>query len=165
MSVGRPGSEPLTTQQLTAELAAQSAAGRPGTVHPTGEAHRTAVNQTLYGLSPQRYAVLRQTLLQLRRPKLSDKLDENGLNKILRDSLPTVSEAIVEDLAEGFERLDRHSAAVEELEKTLGDLRRAPQRLPGLRAGRECCPGRRSGCRRVRNQHSRGEDNGGRICP
>jgi Putative exonuclease SbcCD, C subunit len=124
MSVGRPGSEPLTTQQLTAELAAQSAAGRPGTVHPTGEAHRTAVNQTLYGLSPQRYAVLRQTLLQLRRPKLSDKLDENGLNKILRDSLPTVSEAIVEDLAEGFERLDRHSAAVEELEKTLGDLRR-----------------------------------------
>lgn len=124
MSVGRPGSEPLTAQQLMTELAAQSAAGRPGTVHPTGEAHRTAVNQTLYGLSPQRYAVLRQTLLQLRRPKLSDKLDENGLNKILRDSLPTVSEAIVEDLAEGFERLDRHSAAVEELEKTLGDLRR-----------------------------------------
>ena len=124
MSVGRPGSEPLTTQQLTTELAAQTAAGRPGTVHPTSEAHRTAVNQALYGLSPQRYAVLRQTLLQLRRPKLSDKLDENGLNKILRDSLPTVSEAIVEDLAEGFERLDRHSAAVEELEKTLGDLRK-----------------------------------------
>lgn len=123
-SVGRPGSEPLTTQQLTMELAAQTAYGRPGTVHPTSEAHRTAVNQALYGLSPQRYAVLIQTLLQLRRPKLSDKLDENSLNKILRDSLPTVSEAIVEDLAEGFERLDRHSAAVDELEKTLGDLRR-----------------------------------------
>ena len=124
MSVGRPGSEPLTTQQLTTELAVQTAAGRPGAVHPTSEAHRTAVNQTLYGLSPQRYAVLRQTLLQLRRPKLSDKLDENGLNKILRDSLPTVSEAIVEDLAEGFERLDRHSAAVEELEQTVGNLRK-----------------------------------------
>lgn len=123
-SVGRPGSEPLTAQQLATELTAQAAAGRPGNVHPTGEAHRTAVNQALYGLSPQRYAVLRQTLLQLRRPKLSDKLDENGLNKILRDSLPTVSEAIVEDLAEGFERLDRHSAAVEELEKTLSDLRK-----------------------------------------
>jgi len=123
-SVGHPGSEPLTAQQLTTELAAQTAAGRPGTMHPTSEAHRTAVNQALYGLSPQRYAVLIQTLLQLRRPKLSDKLDENGLNKILRDSLPTVSEGIVEDLAEGFERLDRHSAAVDELEKTLGDLRR-----------------------------------------
>lgn len=123
-SVGRPGSEPLTAQQLTAELAAQTTVGRPGTMHPTAEAHRAAVSQTLYGLSPQRYAVLIQTLLQLRRPKLSDKLDENGLNKILRDSLPTVSEAIVEDLAEGFERLDRHSTAVEELEKTLGDLRK-----------------------------------------
>jgi hypothetical protein len=123
-SVGRPGSEPLTAQQLATELAAQTASGRPGTVHPSSETHRLAVNQALYGLSPQRYAVLIQTLLQLRRPKLSDKLDENGLNKILRDSLPTVSEAIVEDLAEGFERLDRHSAAVDELEKTLGDLRR-----------------------------------------
>jgi len=123
-SVGHPGSEPLTAQQLTTELAAQTAAGRPGTMHPTSEAHRTAVNQALYRLNPQRYAVLIQTLLQLRRPKLSDKLDENGLNKILRDSLPTVSEGIVEDLAEGFERLDRHSAAVDELEQTLGDLRR-----------------------------------------
>ncbi len=124
LSVGRPGSEPLTAQQLTTELAAQTAAGRPGSMHPTTEAHRVAVSQTLYGLSPQRYAVLIQTLLQLRRPKLSDKLDESSLNKILRDSLPTVSEAIVDDLAEGFERLDRHSAAVDELEKTLGDLRR-----------------------------------------
>ncbi|HEX8008522.1 MAG TPA: hypothetical protein VF482_19085, partial [Trebonia sp.] len=121
-SVGRPGSEPLSPQQLAAELAAQAAAGRPGALHPDGEAHRAAVNDALYRLSSARYAVLRRTLLQLRRPKLSDKLDERGLNDILRDSLPPVSEDIVEDLAEGFERLDRHSAAVEELQQTLRDL-------------------------------------------
>ena len=123
-SVGRPGAEPLSAQQLAAELAAQAAAGRPGSLHPDGDDHRAAVNDALYRLSPARYAALRRTLLQLRRPKLSDKLDEKGLNDILRDSLPPVSDAIVEDLAEGFERLDRHSGAVEELEKTMRDLRR-----------------------------------------
>ena len=121
-SVGRPGTEPLSPQQLAAELTAQAAVGLPGALHPDGEAHRAAVNDALYRLSPARYAVLRRTLLQLRRPKLSDKLDEKGLNDILRESLPPVSEEIVEDLAEGFERLDRHSAAVEELQQTLRDL-------------------------------------------
>ena len=123
-SVGRPGTEPLNAQQLTTELAAQAAAGRPGSLHPDGDAHRAAVNDVLYRLSAPRYAALRRTLLQLRRPKLSDKLDERGLNDILRDSLPPVSDAIVDDLAEGFERLDRHSSAVEDLEKTMRDLRR-----------------------------------------
>ncbi len=123
-SVGRPGAEPLNAQQLAAELAVQAAAGRPGSLHPDGDAHRAAVNDTLYRLSALRYAALRRTLLQLRRPKLSDKLDERGLNDILRDSLAPVTDAIVEDLAEGFERLDRHSSAVEELEKTIRDLRR-----------------------------------------
>jgi hypothetical protein len=123
-SVGRPGAEPLNAQQLAAALAEQAAVGRPGSLHPDGDAHRTAVNEALYRLSGPRYAALRRTLLQLRRPKLSDKLDERGLNDILRDSLPPVSDAIVDDLAEGFERLDRHSTAVEELEKTMRDLRR-----------------------------------------
>jgi hypothetical protein len=123
-SVGRPGAEALNIQQLAAALAEQAAAGRPGSLHPHGDAHRTAVNEALYGLSGPRYAALRRTLLQLRRPKLSDKLDERGLNDILRDSLPPVSDAVVDDLAEGFERLDRHSTAVEELEKTMRDLRR-----------------------------------------
>jgi hypothetical protein len=123
-SVGRPGTEPLSPPQLAAELATQTAAGRPGSLHPDGDAHRTAANDALYRLSPARYAALRRTLLQLRRPKLSDKLDEKGLNEVLRDSLPPVSDVIVRDLAEGFERLDRHSTAVEELQKTMRDLRR-----------------------------------------
>ena len=93
-------------------------------MHPDGPAHRKAVNEALYRLSDQRFAALRGTLLQLRRPKLSDKLDEKGLNRILRDSLPPVSEAIVKDLADGFERLDRHASAVDELAEVVGNLHR-----------------------------------------
>lgn len=122
LSVGRPGVEPLNAKQLGAALAEQAALGRRGMLHADSAGHRSAVNETLYGLSEPRYAALRRTLLQLRRPKLSDKLDEKGLNDILRDSLPPVSDAIVEDLAEGFERLDRHAAAVAELEDTIRDL-------------------------------------------
>ena len=68
-SVGRPGAEPLTAQQLAAELAVQAAASRPGSLHPDGDAHRAAVNDALYRLSAPRYAALRRTLLQLRRPE------------------------------------------------------------------------------------------------
>ena len=124
LSVGRPGAEPLNAKQLAAALAEQAALGRPGMLHADPAGHRAAVNETLYGLSEPRYAALRRTLLQLRRPKLSDKLDEKGLNGILRDSLPPVADAIIDDLAEGFERLDRHSAAVAELEGTIADLRK-----------------------------------------
>lgn len=124
LSVGRPGTEPLNAAQLGAALAEQAALGWPGKLHADSAGHRSAVNQALYGLSEQRYAALRRTLLQLRRPKLSDKLDEKGLSGILRDSLPPVSETIVEDLAEGYERLDRHAAALAELEDTMRHLRR-----------------------------------------
>jgi Putative exonuclease SbcCD, C subunit len=124
LSVGRPGTEPLNAKQLGAALAEQAALGRPGMLHADPAEHRSAVNETLYGLSEPRYAALRRTLLQLRRPKLSDKLDEKGLSDILRESLPPVSDAIVDDLAEGFERLDRHGAAVAELEETIRHLRR-----------------------------------------
>jgi hypothetical protein len=120
--LGRPGSEPLNKQQLTAALADQAGAGRTGAVHPTAKAHRDAVNGTLYRLTDRRFDTLRATLLQLRRPKLSDKLDESGLNHVLRNSLPPIADSTVADLAEGFERLDRHAAAVEDLADTIGHL-------------------------------------------
>src|SRR5262249_25793347 len=105
-------------------------AGRLGCVHPDAKVHRRAVNDTLYGLAERRFAALRSTLLQLRRPKLSDKLDEAGLNEILRNALPPIADPVVADLADGFERLDRHAAPVEDLAQPLGPLQavRAPPR-------------------------------------
>src|SRR5262249_13864786 len=112
LSLGRPGTEPLSKPQLAALLGEHAQAGRLGCVHPAAKVHRRAVNDTLYGLAERRFAALRSTLLQLRRPKLSDKLDEAGLNEILRNALPPIADPVVADLAEGFERLDRHAAAV-----------------------------------------------------
>ena len=122
LSVGGPGREPLNKLTLAALLTEQVALGRPGKVHEDPKSHRRAVNGALYRLSDKRFDALRATLRQLRRPKLSDKLDEAGLNLVLRDSLPPVADATVADLAEGFERLDRHAAAVTELEATIGHL-------------------------------------------
>lgn len=122
LTLGRPGTEPLTKPAMADLLAEQTAAGRPGQVHPDPKTHRRAVNDTLYGLQDRRFDALRATLLQLRRPKLSDKLNEESLNLILRNSLPPIAEATVRDLAEGFERLDRHAAAVGELRETIAHL-------------------------------------------
>jgi Putative exonuclease SbcCD, C subunit len=122
LALGGPGSEPLSKNLLTEALALQTAAGRPGRVHPDAKSHRKTVNENLYGLSERRFAVLRDTLLQLRRPKLSDKLNANNLNDILRDSLPPIAEVTVAELAEGFERLDRHADAVRDMQQTIGNL-------------------------------------------
>jgi hypothetical protein len=122
-SVGAPGSEPLNKKALADVLAAHDADGRPGKIHPDANAHRTAVNNALYGLPKRQFDALRNTLLQLRRPKLSDKLDVNGLDAVLRNSLPAISDTTVADLAEGFERLDRHADAVDELIETINHLR------------------------------------------
>ncbi|MDP5184830.1 SbcC/MukB-like Walker B domain-containing protein [Blastococcus sp. BMG 814] len=126
LSVGSPGREPLNKNALAKELEQHTAAGRPGKVHADARSHRTAVNAALFHMPDKRFDALRGTLRQLRRPKLSDKLDEAELNRVLRDSLPPVADATVADLAEGFERLDRHAAAVTELTATiehLGSLR------------------------------------------
>lgn len=49
-------------------------------------------------------------LLQLRRPKLSEHLDPAALSSILSSALPPVDAAQIQELAEGFERLDQQRA-------------------------------------------------------
>jgi len=122
--LGGPGAEPLNRNGLTTLLDQYNAQGRTGKVHADGKSHRRAVNDALYRLEAKRFDALRSTLLQLRRPKLSDKLDEKGLNQILCDALPPVADSVVADLAEGFERLDRHAAALQELRGVIEELLR-----------------------------------------
>lgn len=93
---------PLTRPQLDDALA-----GR-GTRHENGHDHRRAVRQALFpGMSEQRYDALITALLQLRTPKLSQRLDPALLSTLLSRALPPLGEGEVGDLAEGFERLDR----------------------------------------------------------
>jgi hypothetical protein len=113
--LGIAGTEPKSQNQLSAALADLSAAGMAGRVHPSPDTHRSEVNRVLFGLDDRQFEALRKTLLHLRKPKLSDKLSESKLDDVLRESLPPVNQAITDELADGFERLDRHREVIGEL--------------------------------------------------
>ncbi|MFD0202468.1 MULTISPECIES: TIGR02680 family protein [Saccharothrix] len=97
-----PNGAPLTSKALEAAL------GDRGTLHQNAADYRAAVRSALFpGLSEQRYDALITALLQLRTPKLSQRLDPGLLSTLLSKALPPLGEAEISDLAEGFERLDR----------------------------------------------------------
>ncbi|MBB5960373.1 uncharacterized protein (TIGR02680 family) [Saccharothrix tamanrassetensis] len=102
---------PLTGKALEAALADR------GTLHQNAADYRTAVRSALFpGLSEQRYDALITALLQLRTPKLSQRLDPGLLSALLSKALPPLGEAEISDLAEGFERLDRQREQLKRLD-------------------------------------------------
>lgn len=103
--------QPLTRGVLEERL------GDRGVVHATGNDHRTAVRTTLFPtLSEQRYDALITALLQLRTPKLSQRLDPAVLSTLLSAALPPLGQQEITDLAEGFERLDAQRQRLTTLE-------------------------------------------------
>jgi uncharacterized protein (TIGR02680 family) len=93
---------PLTRSAL------EQALGDHGILHPNATEYRAAIRTTLFpGLSEQRYDALITALLQLRTPKLSQRLDPSLLSTLLSRALPPLDQQEIADLAEGFERLDR----------------------------------------------------------
>ncbi|GAB3893555.1 hypothetical protein GCM10029964_070520 [Kibdelosporangium lantanae] len=93
---------PLTRNAL------EQALGDHGVLHPNATEYRAAVRTALFPtLSEQRYDALITALLQLRTPKLSQRLDPALLSTLLSRALPPLGQQEVADLAEGFERLDR----------------------------------------------------------
>ncbi len=89
---------PLGPEPLAAAL------GSAGRIHKKSEDYRRAVDEALFGLGA-RYGALVELLLRLRRPQLTRKLDENELPDALSDALPTLSAAIVDEVAESFRSL------------------------------------------------------------
>ncbi|MGW5454780.1 TIGR02680 family protein [Nocardia sp. NPDC003979] len=101
---------PITRKELDTRI------GSAGTVHDTGGDYRDAVRTTLFpGLSEQRYDALITALLQLRMPKLSQRLDPGLLSGLLSKALPPLGQDEIADLAEGFERLDAQRERLERL--------------------------------------------------
>jgi uncharacterized protein (TIGR02680 family) len=135
LSLVNDAQQPLTTSALTAAI------GAAGTVHPTADAYRAAVRSALFPeLDGQRYDALITALLQLRTPKLSERLDPGLLSCLLSKALPPLDQAEIAELAEGFERLDRRREEVRRLEDEVtaaesvaGRARTYAQRV--LRAG------------------------------
>ncbi|GAA1935255.1 TIGR02680 family protein [Kitasatospora viridis] len=94
-------------QPLTRAVLAEALRGR-GELHAAAADYRGTVRSTLFpGLSEQRYDAMITALLQLRTPKLSERLDPSLLSSLLSRALPPLGQGEIAELAEGFERLDR----------------------------------------------------------
>ncbi|WP_098009532.1 TIGR02680 family protein [Streptomyces sp. sk226] len=103
--------QPLTRAALTDALRDR------GEVHPSPTDHRTAVRRELFaGMGEQRYESLLSALLQLRQPKLSERLDPSLLSTLLSRALPPLGDGEITELAEGFERLDRQRDHLDRLD-------------------------------------------------
>ncbi|MET8539240.1 TIGR02680 family protein [Kitasatospora sp. NPDC004799] len=118
--IDRPGGLSLVNdagQPLTRAALAEALQGR-GELHGSPADYRNTVRSTLFpGLSEQRYDALITALLQLRTPKLSERLDPSLLSSLLSRALPPLDRGEITELAEGFERLDRQREHL----KTLDD--------------------------------------------
>ncbi|UMP05863.1 TIGR02680 family protein [Amycolatopsis sp. EV170708-02-1] len=103
--------QPLTKNAL------EEALGEHGTVHEGATEYRAAIRAKLFPtLSEQRYDALITALLQLRMPKLSQRLDPSLLSNLLSRALPPLGQQEIADLAEGFERLDAQRERLGSLE-------------------------------------------------
>lgn len=102
LSLVTEGGRPLTRAALVEAL------GPNGTVYDSAGDYRSALRAHLFaGISEQQYDALITALLQLRTPKLSQRLDPGLLSTLLSKALPPLDQGDIAELAEGFERLDR----------------------------------------------------------
>ncbi|MFI6085044.1 TIGR02680 family protein [Streptomyces sp. NPDC051217] len=118
--IARPGGVSLTNeagQPLTRAALADALRGH-GEVHASPDDYRTTVRRTLFeGMGEQRYEALITALLQLRQPKLSERLDPSLLSSLLSRALPPLGDGEIGELAEGFERLDRQRERLRQLDQ------------------------------------------------
>ncbi|MFI1200765.1 TIGR02680 family protein [Streptomyces sp. NPDC020883] len=112
LSLTNESGQPLTRAALA------EAVRDHGAVHASAADYRTAVRRGLFvGMGEQRYESLLTALLQLRQPKLSERLDPSLLSTLLSRALPPLGEGEVAELAEGFERLDRQREHLKQLDE------------------------------------------------
>ncbi|MFI6097799.1 TIGR02680 family protein [Lentzea sp. NPDC051213] len=123
----------FTTSMRVGDLALVNEAGRPltrtdlvaaigdhGVVHASPADYRRTVRTTLFpGVSEQRYDSLITALLQLRTPKLSERLDPSVLSSLLSKALPPLDQSDLTEIAEGFERLDRQREELRRLDEEI----------------------------------------------
>lgn len=126
LRIGEPGGLALVNamgQPLT-KSALEEALGEAGVVYGNAGDYRAAVRSALFpGMSEQRYDALITALLQLRTPKLSQRLDPALLSTLLSRALPPLGQQEIADLAEGFERLDAQRERLAALEKEVDATR------------------------------------------
>jgi uncharacterized protein (TIGR02680 family) len=118
ISLVNPAGQPLTRSALEEQL------GDHGVLHGSAADYRNAVRTTLFpGLTEVRYDALITALLQLRTPKLSQRLDPALLSTLLSRALPPLGHEEITELAEGFERLDRQRERLKDLDEEVSVAR------------------------------------------
>jgi uncharacterized protein (TIGR02680 family) len=135
--ISQPGGLSLVTEagQPLTRAALVEAIGPHGMVHPSATDYRSALRHAVFpGMSDQRFEALITALLQLRTPKLSQRLDPSLLSTLLSRALPPLDQSDIAELAEGFERLDRQREELRRLDdlvdaaKTVADQARSYSR-------------------------------------
>ncbi|WP_342768962.1 TIGR02680 family protein [Prauserella flavalba] len=123
------GTSPVSTWQFTTRLRPGkdlllTRAGRPMeqkelkkipgvTVAESAAAYRARIAADLFDLDTASYDNLTELLKQLRKPKLGERLNPATLAETLREALPPLATNEVEQLADGWDRLERLRMAVE----------------------------------------------------
>ncbi len=87
--------------------------GSAGQVFDSAGTYRRAVNESLFHLDEYRYGSLMNLLIQLRRPQLTRRLDEEELSGALGEALSPVAPAIIRNLAEAFRDLESDRGKLE----------------------------------------------------
>lgn len=90
-----------------------------GSVMATAEEYRNAVDRELLGLGADRYRILVDLLLTLRRPHLAGKLDTEHLSHTLSAGLADIDSALVDDVAHSFDDLDAMQSELDGLRASL----------------------------------------------
>jgi hypothetical protein len=80
--------------------------GTAGRVFDSAGAYRRAVDEALFRLGPHRYASLINLLLQLRRPQLTRRLDEQELSAALSEALSPVSSDVIAVVADALSKAE-----------------------------------------------------------
>ena len=116
--------------------------GSAGQVFDSPGAYRRAVNEALFKLDDYRYASLVNLLIQLRRPQLTRRLEEQELSRALSEALPPVSPAVIATLADAFSNLESDRAQLHSSKTALVRRRAISDRLSPL-----CGSRREAACR------------------
>lgn len=94
--------------------------GADGQIYTTARDYRRAVDERLFRLGEARYEALMDTLIQLRQPQLSKKPDEATLSEALSNSLPPLSQHLLEVVAQAMNHLDDYREELRSLENLRG---------------------------------------------
>jgi len=92
----------------------------PGFVmHPSGTAYREAIGRTLYGTDEAWLNQLNRILRVVRTPQIGHKIDLKFLTSAFRTALPPIAEDEINQLADGWEQLQRLRDERDEADRAL----------------------------------------------